>query len=120
MKIFLSGGFKSNWQERVIMLTDEHEFIDPSRHGLERENEYTFWDLAGVEVADLVFAYLEPSNPKPFGLCVEVGYAAALGKKIIVVDEMGTPNLGMVRACAHVVVPTLNDGIKLLNSLAKQ
>lgn len=120
MRAYLSGGFRSGWQKKVIMLVDGIEFIDPSRHGLELEDQYTFWDLLAIERADIVFAYLEKTNPRPLGLCVEVGYAAALGKKIIVVDETNDSRLGMVRACAHVVISTLDDGIKLLNTLVQQ
>ena len=39
-KVFLSGGFRSNWQKRVIeQLGDDFIFFNPREHGL--DNLYT-------------------------------------------------------------------------------
>lgn len=121
MKVYLSGGFRSGWQDVVKQQAGGCEFIDPREHGLEDEHQYTLLDLAGIDVCDVVFAILEQSNDRPLGLCVEVGYAHGRGKTIILVDERSDDHLaGMVRGCANVTVSSLGRGIKLLAALYRQ
>jgi len=119
MLVYLSGGMKSDWQDRVIKAELGYECIDPrvtKEH--EYEEEYTTWDLLGIKRADVVFAYMEKENPKGHGLCVEVGYAKALNKTIVFVDEYGLSAMGMVRAMADIVFYNLIDGIAYLQLLA--
>lgn len=116
MKIYLAGGMRSGWQDRVTAGAPQHEYIDPRTHGLDDEREYTAWDLAGVRAADLVFACMEADNPSGLGMCVEMGYALGLGKPIVFVDEHGGRRLGMARQIATVLTRRLDDGIALLRS----
>lgn len=112
MEIYLAGGMKSGWQDRLIRVHDDLRFIDPRNHGLRDEKAYTEWDLDGVRRADLVLAYMDASNPSGFGLCLEVGYAKALGKFIWYVCEDATDRqryFGMVRACADRVFTSLDQ-----------
>lgn len=106
VKIYLAGGMRSGWQDRVARLLPDCALIDPRGHGLERPEDYTAWDLAGVASADIVLAYMHPGNPSGYGLCVEVGYAHALGKPIVFVDQMQTDwrgkYLDMVRVVSSV------------------
>lgn len=125
MKVYLAGGMKSGWQQRVKEAVPQHQYLDPSTHGLDEETQYTLWDLRAICSADILFVYFEANNPSGYGLSLEVGYGAALGKHIILVDEKSRSDfdvgrrLGMLRACSHVVVQSLDDGLRVLQALAK-
>jgi nucleoside 2-deoxyribosyltransferase len=99
-------------------------YHDPSTHGLTEARAYTAWDLQAVRNSDIVFAYFEATNPSGYGLSVEVGYGAALGKHIILVDEKSKaePSVGrylhIVRETADVDFNTLEEGIAYLRKLA--
>jgi nucleoside 2-deoxyribosyltransferase len=98
-KVYLAGGMRSGWQETVMAACPGVEWLDPRTHGLRDPKEYTAWDLQAVRDADVVFAYLEKSNPYGFNLAFEVGYAHALGKPIIFVDEK---HAGTERPCSMI------------------
>ncbi len=86
-KIYLAGGFKSGWQDRVTLLLPSLVFLDPREHKLDNAAEYTKWDLEAIQQSDLILAYMEKGNPGGYALSLEIGYAKALGKKIILIDE---------------------------------
>jgi nucleoside 2-deoxyribosyltransferase len=113
LTVYLSGGMKSDWQDTVKSSIYNAEWIDPSRHGLSKPDEYTAWDLLGVRKADIVFAYLAEDNPSGIGLALEVGYAKALGKTIVFVDERGGYT-DIVRSTADVWCDNLDEGIGIL------
>lgn len=86
--VFLSGGFRSKWQDRVVeKLGENFIFYNPLAHNLSDSEEYTAWDLHYVRKCDIVFAYMEASNPSGYGLILEIGLAYGLGKTVILVDE---------------------------------
>lgn len=117
MRVYLAGGMKSGWQEVVKSAVPDHVYIDPSTHNLVEPDQYTMWDLAGVNRCDWVFAYMEESNPSGIGMAVEIGYAKALNKPIIFVDgKKEDHRLGMVRSCASMIVQDLDTGIMFLQS----
>jgi hypothetical protein len=102
--VYLAGGMKSGWQTRVRQAVTGVIFIDPSQSGLKDEKAYTAYDLAGVESANVVFGFMEQSNPGGAGLAVEFGWAAREGKTLLLVEEPGYPQqryFGMVRALSH-------------------
>ncbi|MGD0819367.1 MAG: nucleoside 2-deoxyribosyltransferase domain-containing protein [Desulfomonilia bacterium] len=123
MVIYLAGGFTSNWQSDVIKLNPSLSFLDPRNHQLSETLQYTNWDLQAIRKSDLIFAYLEKNNPGGYALALEIGYAKALGKHIIFVDEKSKSNdeiskyLAMIHACADVTFNTLNEGILYLAKL---
>lgn len=125
LKVYLAGGFRSGWQDIVMAAVPEFVFLDPRVHGLQDEMEYLVWDLEAVHQSDWVFAYLEATNPAGYALALEVGYAKALGKRIIFVDEKSVSEeqlrryLSMVRAAADVTVASLEEGIAFLKMLAR-
>jgi len=125
MRVYLAGGMKSGWQQRVKEVAPDHQYIDPCEHGLNEETQYTLWDLQAIDAADALFVYFEASNPSGFGLSLEIGYAKRAGKRIVLVDEKSATDeaiaqrLGMLRSCADVVVQSLDDGLRVLQSLAK-
>lgn len=116
MIIYLSGGMSSNWRE-IVMESTNHIFLNPLDHKLQESSQYAIWDLLAIKQCDVLFAYMERNNPSGYGLSLETGYAKALGKTIILVDEKRDPKMAIVRCCADVLVSDLYDGISVLRSL---
>lgn len=121
-KIYLAGGFRSNWQAKVALrLANSYEVLDPSAHGIQDPAEYTRWDLDAVRRADILLANMEASNPGGYSLALEVGFAKALGKRIFMVDQIEDPSVRryfeMVRQCSERVFPTLGEAMDHLASL---
>lgn len=99
---------RSGWQDQfAALLPQTVELIDPRSHGLADPAAYTAWDLTGVRAADMVVVYMHQGNPSGFGLSIEAGYAHALGKPIIFVDQCGADPrsryFDMLRAISTVV-----------------
>lgn len=121
--VYLAGGFQSNWQDKVIKQCREFKFKDPRLHNIQQPEDYTDWDLEAVFESDYLFAYMEDSNPGGYALALEIGYAKALNKKIIFVEDILSDNrnhrFNMVRACADFTATTLDEGIKALKKLDK-
>lgn len=121
-KIYLAGGFLSNWQAEVAArLAGTFELLDPSAHGIQNPVEYTRWDLDAVGRSDIVLANMEASNPGGYSLALEVGFAKALGKRIVMVDQIVDPSVRryfeMVRQCSGRVFPTLGEALDYLVSI---
>ncbi|KKK63850.1 hypothetical protein LCGC14_2990150, partial [marine sediment metagenome] len=54
----------------MIETVDQHvevEWYNPLTHGLTRPQDYTIWDLEHIRLCDVVFAYMEASNPCGLG-----------------------------------------------------
>ena len=125
MKIYLAGGMKSGWQEKVKAIGPEARYLDPCTHGLQDEHQYTAWDLHAIRACDVLLAYFEADNPSGYGLSLEAGYAHALGKTVVLVDEKSAADpttgrrLGMLRTVADVVFTDLDSGIEFLHSLKR-
>lgn len=117
-KVYLSGGLKSGWQQEVKnMVGCAVEFFDPATHEINDAVGYAAWDLHYVRQCDIVFAYMESTNPSGIGLSLEIGFAHALGKTIIFVDEKSAHDeafsirLEIVRESASVVFDNLAEGV---------
>jgi nucleoside 2-deoxyribosyltransferase len=124
-RVFLSGGFRSNWQSEVIKATDgKFIFFNPREHGLENSDFYTSWDIHFIKECDIFFAYMESSNPSGYGLAFELGVAYALNKTIILVDQksMGDKQFEKYFRITHspsgVVLSDLKKGIDFLNTFS--
>ena len=124
-RVFLSGGFKSNWQDKVIdQLKDEFIFYNPRGHELIDADSYTTWDIHFVKECDILFAYMEESNPSGYGLSFEIGVAYALNKTIILVDEKSKHDkifekyFKIVYNPSGVVFHNLSEGIKYLEKFS--
>jgi hypothetical protein len=121
--IYLAGGFHSGWQQKVVGAISTVQFKDPRTHGLKDKLAYTLWDLEAIRDCDLVFAYLEASNPGGYALALEVGFANALGKRIIFVNEKHAPDtpenraLHMVEAAADVTFKSFEEGLVMLKKI---
>jgi len=118
MKVYLSGGMRSGWQEIVKQSCPDIHFIDPCDHGLKDAREFSLWDLVGVEQCDVILAYMEADNPAGHGLCYECGYGRAKGKLVIIVDEKMDKYMAIVREHNN-VFQTLPEAMLFLNSLSK-
>ena len=102
MIIYLAGGMRDGWQDRVRPLLGSNVVLD----------------LQGVREADVVLVHMSSSNPSGFGLSVELGYAYALGKRIVFCDEIAsdwrTGYFGMHREMATVVCRSLEEAAKAI------
>lgn len=122
-RIYLAGGFKSNWQDEVMKTVPAHEYLDPRVHGLQTRAEYTTWDLEAIRRSHCIFAYLEATNPGGFALALELGFAKALGKMVILVDQKsaadptGARYLEMLAAASDATFNSLGEGIEFLRKL---
>ncbi len=95
---YLAGGMRSDWRERFIDEVDK-EFLHPKYIGKMAirwltpqrlpSPDYVENDLHLVSNADILFGYLEKDNPSGLGLVAEMGFAKALGRQIIFVNEQG-------------------------------
>lgn len=117
MMVYLAGGFKSGWQDRVIQAVDARCF-DP-RTNPDDPQLYTAIDLGAIQFCTIVFAYLEQSNPYGYNLGLEIGYAHALGKRIVFVDEK-QKGTAMLRVSSYGSYATLEEGIQRLRDLLSE
>lgn len=100
-KVYLSGGTVSGWQDVVISRigkpVDNVEFYNPAtftvgsvgRPGL---SLYGPMDRLKIEDCDILFAYLEASNPTAINVALELAYAKGLGKRTILCNEWTEKN----------------------------
>lgn len=88
MKVYLAGGMKDGWQDYFLDACPNVQFFDPRKTGLTDPADYTKWDLEHVSKADVVLACMDSTNPSGYGLSVEIGYAKALGKRVIFIDNV--------------------------------
>lgn len=127
-KVYLAGGFKNDWQTRVISCSDMFDWINPKSKEYSNGdritmniNEYGKWDLHFIKQSDIVFIYVERDNTSCIGLSVEAGYAKGLGKTVILVLE---PNhetikdsyLAFITQVADIVFDDLESGVNYLKS----
>lgn len=100
------------------------KYKDPSKNGLTDPKLYTKWDLEAIRNSDIIFAYLEDANPGGYGLSLEIGYASALGKHIIFIDEKSPCSyeagryLKIVQQTSNVVFNSLEEGVNYLKVLS--
>lgn len=88
-KVYLAGGIRSNWQEKVTSQVDA-DFFNPRTKEVDKVltlQEFGTWDLHFIKSCDIVFAYMEKTNPSGIGMSVEIGYAKALNKTVILCLE---------------------------------
>jgi len=121
--VYLAGGMRSNWQDQLVNITG-FKIIDPrvKEFGELRPElqEYAQWDLHFIRKSDIVFVYIEATNPSCIGLAVEAGYAKGLGKTVILVIEphnsIPDKYLQFVTQVADIHFISLQEGIDYLNS----
>ena len=113
MKVYLSGGFYSGWQDKVKEEAPKHEYFNPERDSSQQAiKDFITDDLRGIDWCDVVFAYLT-KYPKYGGLAAELGYAYAKGKAIIFVTEREEIE-GFLAGLSKYIYTTLELGIERL------
>jgi len=119
MKVYLAGGLKSGWQDRIKkrLSLEGVVWIDPRNHNLTDQDQFTPVDIAGIEATDVLFAYLEKDNPGGYDLAFEIGYARALGKPVVLVLPEPRKYFRMPVAAADVVFESMEEGIWYLENL---
>jgi hypothetical protein len=135
--VYLAGGMKSGWQNKVIEECADLikqgivNFFDPRKNPKEPE-KYRAADKEAWEKTDIVFAYAESSNPALFAMCIELagGYYNRKKAWTIFVDDlqpekMETPEkieeekrrkryLSFVEVISHKKATSLPEGISIL------
>ncbi len=127
-RVYLAGGMHSKWRKVITKdLSDGlsfFSFIDPMYSKMKAPDQYTFWDLRSIDQCDILVGFMDKSNPSGYGLNLEIGYAKALGKTIILVipddftrDDERSRYFEMARVCADVIVKTLTDAADFLKEI---
>lgn len=117
-RIYLAGGFKSGWQNFASQELNSFDILDPSIHNIEEPAAYTEWDLRAIRECDILLANMEESNPGGYALALEIGYAKALGKQVIFVDQLSDSSrkrhFEMVRQAADRVFSTMPSALNYI------
>ena len=119
-KVYLAGGFNSDWRETVKTVFTM-DFFDPKCKPDKHWSEYGTWDVHFIKSCDILFAYMEKNNPSGYGLAAEMGYAKALNKTEIFVLEPGHEKdryFQFLKQFADVVYETLDEGIEYLKTFS--
>jgi len=98
-RVYLSGGFVTDWQEevkdyltrvtgviKVAYSPKDFEFEGAAR-SMVGADIYAPLDKIAIQEADIVFGYLECDNPTPINIVGELCYGKGLGKVTVLVDE---------------------------------
>ncbi len=122
-KIYLAGGFKGGWHQYVIeKLGIDFTYFNPQTHQLSEVEKYTSWDLYHVEKCDILLGYMSLDNPSGYGLALEIGFAKAKNKLVILVDERSKKDEAFKRyfsichESSNITFNSLDDGIEYLKS----
>lgn len=88
MKVYLSGGMRSGWQDS-LPLVDGVKYLDPRIESPQSLTMRAFVDkdIELVKESDVVFLYMEESNPTGYGAIWECAVAVENNIPIIAVWE---------------------------------
>ena len=115
-KVYLAGGFKSDWANKVKKCSNKIHFINPKdkefKNGeriVMNVNEYGKWDLHFIKQCDILFVYVERTN------------TSCIGKTVITILE---PNhetikdayLSFITQVSDIVFETFEEGVEYLKS----
>jgi len=125
-QVYLAGGMETDWRERVSQECDGLSFISPVEKEVNLDmnlHEYSAWDLHYVRQADIVFGYMERTNPSGIGLACEIGFARGLSKTVILVLEpenihFSDSKLAFMRSVADITFEDLKRGVEYLGSFS--
>lgn len=127
-KVYLAGGFKSDWANKVKNCSDGFNWINPKEKEYKNGErvimnvyEYGKWDLHYIKQSDIVFVYVERENTSCIGLSVEAGFAKGLGKTVILILELNHETikddyLKFLTQVADITFDNLESGINYLKS----
>ena len=119
MIVYLAGGMRTPWRDEVrnFLTWKDITYLDPCDHHLSDSAQYTIWDLAAIDRCDVLFGYMEPDNPGGQGLALEIGYARARGKIVILADRSDNKYMRIVRTASSVWFDNLYIAIDYLKTL---
>jgi hypothetical protein len=97
-KVYFSGGTVTQWQHEIMggfvgdELYDLVTFYNPADFTVgpmvyPPPAIYSPMNKQKIDEADIVFAYLEASNPTPINTILEIGYGIGKGKLVIFCNE---------------------------------
>ncbi len=115
--VYLAGDTQSGWQRRVCKAIQDLQLLDPSKEDLADPEELTRWGLQAIRKSDVVLAYLEKDDQNGHALAFELGYAKALGKTILLVQEHGAEQdkyIQTVRQVADFCFDSLGEAVSYL------
>jgi nucleoside 2-deoxyribosyltransferase len=132
VKIYLAGGMRTNWQDKVFDALDPKLvwIFDPRTKGQISDKkmsleEYSTWDLHHIKQCDIVFGFMERTNPSGIGMAVELGYAFGIGKTVILVLEENNEHqldryIQFMKKTAHVTFNNLEEGVNFLKTFEEK
>ena len=120
-KVYLAGGIRSGWQNNMPKINGV-KYFDPSKKELDKSltlSEFGTWDLHFIKECNIVFAYMEKTNPSGIGMAVEIGYAKALGKTVILCIEQNNEtikphHLDFMKKVSDIFYENIDDAINYL------
>ena len=105
MMFYLSGGFYSGWQQRLLRECVGLRAYNPEADGQQHAN-YSFVrdDLLAIDQADAIIARWD-TYPHIEGMVAEVGYAVAKGKPVLLIlDGVTVPNAFLIGLAKRVFI----------------
>jgi nucleoside 2-deoxyribosyltransferase len=106
VNIFLAGSLDNEWRQDVkasiLDLRGDVVFFDPTEHLMHDPKHYTQQDLTALVNCDIVFARVEMALRNYAAVAFQLGFAHALGKKIILVNEKNPAGHHNIHQCSDV------------------
>ena len=132
MKVYLGGNMHTSWRQAVVASCPNIQFLQPYKDDQARfirtvegtsllpPSHFTLRDLLYIRSCDVVFGYITEygTHNRHHGLMIELGYAKALSKAIVLVCQI--PEFDMATGIADVVFDNLEQGVKYLNFVISQ
>jgi len=107
-KIYLAGGMVNDWRECVKNKLDCFCY-DPCKIKKCDSKEYIKWDMGAIKKSDEIVAYLENSNPFGANMALEIGYAKALNKYIVLIIDSKRKGFSMCIELADEIYDSLDN-----------
>lgn len=105
LKVYLAGGFYSDWRERLVKELPIDGYDPFSRTPQWATFLFVQGDLEAITESDLVIAYF-PGGYAPTGMAAEIGWAVAHQVPVFYIDETDAPDLFLV-GCSKRFFPSL-------------
>lgn len=124
VKVYLAGGMRSGWQD-YVKSTFNLTFLDPRKKEANNKmsvQEIGTCDLFFIKQSDIVFCYIEKTNPSGIGAAAELGFAKGLGKTVILCLEPNNKHINdkylqFLHNVSHVVYNNLDEALKYLKKI---
>lgn len=115
-KVYL-GGCLGNWRKDLEAKCPEVEFLDPFSFNQTRMAEFVSKDLELIKNADACLFLIQYKVYS--GACVEIGFASALGKPIIIVFKLEDRVDPMMIGCSTGFYTDIEPAIEKLRRVLK-